>query len=481
MKPEQHNPATLIAGLKKQLLDKEEENALLLSEVLRFRRHLSSDRIDAIATLRSELQRSQTILKLSCDIHWDFYPETMTTIFSKDYMKITGWDQMIYRSFEETKRLVHPDDLNMFVENIKKVISGETLSFNYDFRWLCAKGGYMWMNNRCFGLKNTKGKVDYIIGLSNNITEYKKQQAILQEEQLKNQLLVRTATDYIWEYDMESKVFTFSKELTEVLGEETGKKQLDSECNQASLCCLLLNFVETTDIIEVENIKFDRCLRIFSRKKHRYLWFEVSYFPLKNTLGKHYKFIGTMHDISDKKHLEEIANHDPLTRALNRRATHEILKEGFQRFGKTKQNTGILFIDLDDFKKVNDTLGHAAGDFVLQEIVRIFGETAQYTANICRWGGEEFVITCDCIGQRELLEYAERLRCTIENTPICWNRKEIRITISIGVSVFDDRDNDYNAAIQRADKAVYQVKAMGKNAVLLREPTTIPTTGSNHS
>lgn len=455
-----------ISSLKLLLAEKEARLSAAMMDLEQLRRGIKRGDSDALTLMSGELEKYKLITRMSCDIFWEFYPNTMLTVFSPGFSECTGWNRLIYEDFEQVKALVHPEDLPKFSDNMMGVIYGQQPGFNYEYRVHFADGQYGWFNNRCYGIRDDEtGELVYILGLTHDFTHFRRQEAFLQEEKVKNQILLKTATDYIWEFDFEQQVLQFSRELADLLGLQDmilQRKVVDS----LDGLCPLLRFVDNEQSGEAErrHVHVQLCN---AENGHSY-WFEVSSFPLRNVKGGLYKIIGTMHDINDKKQLEDAVRRDPLTRAYNRRAAYETFVCRFENFMDGGPNCGVLFMDIDNFKGINDTYGHAAGDMVLQEMVSLTHKVAEHGAETYRWGGEEFVILCGYTDAQGLLDFAERVRRTIEGHVMRWKGQTIRFTVSVGVSTFDKEDTGYDIAIQRADDAVYKVKDSGKNGVYFR-------------
>ena len=155
--------------------------------------------------------------------------------------------------------------------------------------------------------------------------------------------------------------------------------------------------------------------------------------------------------------LEQIANHDPLTGALNRKGLDRELK-------KERKVAGVIVADLDHFKAINDRFGHAAGDDVLREFVKCAKSVLPEAAILARLGGEEFVIVLEGHNRHATVFLAERLRFTLQDKPIAWNGHSIAVTVSLGVEMTDD-GAQVVAAIERADAALYKAKISGRNRV----------------
>ncbi len=165
---------------------------------------------------------------------------------------------------------------------------------------------------------------------------------------------------------------------------------------------------------------------------------------------------------------------DPLTNILNRRSYEEHLSSG------THQKGYFFMLDADHFKKVNDTYGHAFGDFVLKKIASVLKELIRERDKVYRWGGEEFLVWLDSFSIEEegiepVLAIAERVRKKIENTSFTQKDTTMRLTISIGVSMLDTTKAEIRTnkerlalakeAIESADNALYRAKENGRNLV----------------
>ncbi len=157
-----------------------------------------------------------------------------------------------------------------------------------------------------------------------------------------------------------------------------------------------------------------------------------------------------------------LATKDALTGVWNRPSIHQILNDELDRAASAERATGVLLVDLDHFKRVNDTFGHLAGDFVLQEVGRRLKNALRPYDAIGRYGGEEFLIVVPSANERELCQLAERLGGFISKDPIRVGKGSTRITLSVGVSIAPPREN-LSRAIEAADVSLYQAKKLGRN------------------
>lgn len=177
-------------------------------------------------------------------------------------------------------------------------------------------------------------------------------------------------------------------------------------------------------------------------------------------------------DITERQNfqaeLEHQARTDYLTGLFNRRYFMERGEQELARARRYGHSLSILMLDVDGFKKVNDTYGHQIGDLFLQKIGEILLGASRGTDISVRWGGEEFVILLTDAKQEDAIGAAERIRRLVAETPIRLNISTLLyVTLSIGVATLNYRDATLDKLINRADEALYQAKATGRNRVCI--------------
>ncbi len=161
------------------------------------------------------------------------------------------------------------------------------------------------------------------------------------------------------------------------------------------------------------------------------------------------------------KDLEVKSSIDPLTRVFNRRTLEEYITQTCDLNGHAKQ-FHLLMIDIDDFKQVNDTYGHLAGDKVLIFLANIFKKTMREGDKVFRYGGEEFVIILNRTDKAGSIQVAERIIEIVRNNKLLFKDRQMSITLSIGIAHCRP-DDTLESILSRADRALYQAKDQGKN------------------
>ena len=159
--------------------------------------------------------------------------------------------------------------------------------------------------------------------------------------------------------------------------------------------------------------------------------------------------------------------HDYLTGLFNLRHLLFALEQEFERTSRSRQPTSLIMLDIDHFKKVNDTHGHVVGDIALKHIAGLLGSCVRKLDICCRYGGEEFCIILPSTHHLVGVQVAERIRQNIEQAVIQANDVELKLTASFGVGTFLYSTNENPTAfIERVDKQLYKAKRAGRNAVV---------------
>ncbi len=175
--------------------------------------------------------------------------------------------------------------------------------------------------------------------------------------------------------------------------------------------------------------------------------------------------------------LRHEATHDALTQLCNRRFILQQLNHELVRGERETRPTGVLLVDVDNFKLLNDTLGHQAGDVALREVARRLKATVRSYDFVGRYGGEEFLVLAHGCEEQDAMALGERLREAVAGTPIELNGSKLTTTISVGVTTTDLAGRAADALLASADDALYKAKQRGRNRVQvfhMREGSVIP-------
>ncbi len=202
-------------------------------------------------------------------------------------------------------------------------------------------------------------------------------------------------------------------------------------------------------------------------------WLTVS--AVRDNHGACTHFVAVFSDITKVKEsqekLDHMAHHDPLTALPNRLLFHDRLQHALQRAARDTEQLAILFIDLDRFKNVNDTLGHHVGDELLKQVAVALTGQLRDGDTLARLGGDEFIVLLENVdGQFGAGQVAEKLISMFEQ-PFIVSDYELFVTGSVGISIYPNDATDLNMLIRNADVAMYQAKARGRNGYQFYAPS----------
>ena len=194
---------------------------------------------------------------------------------------------------------------------------------------------------------------------------------------------------------------------------------------------------------------------------------EDSVAPIHNRDGNAAGAVIVFHDVSQSRAMVEkmshLAQHDFLTGLPNRVLLTERLSQAIKQANRHRKQVALMYLDLDNFKHINDSLGHAIGDQVLRSVAQRLRACGRTTDTVCRQGGDEFVILLSEIEQRrDASNFAEKLYAVLA-PPHLIGGHELHVTLSVGISVYPDDGPDADTVMQSADTAMYHAKANGRN------------------
>ncbi|WP_373991558.1 EAL domain-containing protein [Duganella sp. BuS-21] len=215
---------------------------------------------------------------------------------------------------------------------------------------------------------------------------------------------------------------------------------------------------------------------LWNLRKNGELYLEfLTVSAVRDTSGATTHYVGVFSDITKAKEsqekLDHLAHHDPLTALPNRLLFHDRLQHALQRASRDGEQLALLFIDLDRFKNVNDTLGHHIGDELLKQVAKALQDRLREGDTLARLGGDEFIVLLEDIeNQFGASQVAEKLVQMFEE-PFMVAGHELFVTCSVGISLFPDDASDLNMLIRNADVAMYQAKARGRNGYSFYAPS----------
>ena len=302
--------------------------------------------------------------------------------------------------------------------------------------------------------------------------EQQKELANLQHKNKEYETLFNSLEGAIFSFDIKTNETYFSKGMEELTGYSA-----EEFFQNPSFWKTIIHPEDMPIVIQNEQqLRAGASTRIEYRVLHKEIgvrWIVNISQPVLSQDGSLLKINGQLIDISARKALEEelkqMAFHDDLTDLPNRKALDRHIEKALARSKRHHHNFTLMFIDLDDFKIVNDTLGHDAGDMLLKDVVTRLEACIREEDLVARIGGDEFIVVFEETNKDEIEQIANRI---LENVskPYFINENEAKISLSIGVSMYPDDGETKQSLIENADKAMYFAKNNGKNNYKLYTP-----------
>ena len=310
------------------------------------------------------------------------------------------------------------------------------------------------------------GDAHIIAAISRDISAQLAAQEALRESESRFRSLTHLSSDMYWEQDEQfrftSMSGTGSKRVNVQSFPMIGKKRWEQNYINMSAD----QWAEHIALLEAHKPFRDMelCRPDESGKK---IWISISGEPVFDPSGAFTGYRGVGKDITERKldeeHIQFLANHDALTSLPNRAMFSEVLNLAIENARRYKRNFAVLFIDLDRFKNINDTLGHEAGDKLLKEMGARLTQTVRSSDVVARLGGDEFVVLVQEVSEAKQVAVVARKVLSTLVKPMVIQRQECRVTASIGICMFPAEAQDEQALMKNADIAMYRAKEDGKN------------------
>ncbi len=426
-------------------------------------------------TLLGEIQEREERLNLalwgSGDEFWDWN-------IRENSLYRLGANQLFGQSAQETLNTddwransIHPDDLSRVQKLLQEHIVGHTDLYDSEHRIRSARGEWVWVRSRGKVVeRDSAGNPLRMAGTARDITAIRRAE---RERRVALEVL-RSMSEAVAVIDLEfrfisvnpafSRITGYSEE--EVIGQNS--QLLDSSQHNTDFYRRVRDILERTGHWAGE---------MWQRRKdsEEFLgWVEMS--EVRDTQGMRSHFVAVLNDITDKKRAEQelryLANYDTLTGLPNRALLSERLGRAMVRARRQETRVAVLFLDLDRFKDINDSLGHAAGDRLLKAAATRLQATVSASDTVARLGGDEFTVVLEDV---ESLPAVERMAREILNAfsmPLeVDERHDVNITPSLGISLYPDHALVPTDLLKFADTAMYQAKAEGRNTYQIYNET----------
>jgi diguanylate cyclase (GGDEF)-like protein/PAS domain S-box-containing protein len=423
------------------------------------------ERHAAEQALRKSEAMYRNLVETSNDLIWSVDAEGRWTYLSPGAVqRIYGCppDELLGRDFKDVlSQEVGERDLAVF----RRILAGESV-FDYETRHLRRDGSHVDLSFNAVPLRDVQGNVIGATGTARDITTEKAAAAALYENVEKLRLAVDAAELVYWEWERDTDQLHWGRDPSSLVGEAGGRTTRWSDYREIVHPEDRDRYLAT---VEAAWERIGACSNEYRviRQDGRVAWLSSHAKTLADPSGRVYRMIGVSQDITERKRQEEearfLAYHDTLTGLPNRRLLDDRLRQAVFLAQRRDARVGLMVVDLDRFKQVNDALGHRAGDAVLREAAHRIVGCLRKADTLARHGGDEFVVVIpDLQLDTDCQVVAEKILRALE--PVFRvDGHDFSIGASIGISLYPIDAGDGEALLRNADVAMYRAKQLGRN------------------
>jgi diguanylate cyclase (GGDEF)-like protein/PAS domain S-box-containing protein/hemerythrin-like metal-binding protein len=365
--------------------------------------------------------------------------------------------------------VIAPEYRKAYTELHQRVLAGDTMQMEYEVVGL--KGGRCWVETHAVPMKEADGNVVHL-AVTRDISARKQA-----EQDMRIAAIVFESQEGMMVTDVYNTILRVNKAFTEITGYSSedvlGKdpKILQSDRHDQGFYRSMWDSVNLNGKWEGE---------IWNRRKNGEIYPEyLTIKAVKDREGNVTHYVGTLIDITHRKaaaeEIERLAFYDPLTNLPNRRLLQDRLKPALASSQRSGRKGALLFIDLDNFKALNDTLGHDMGDLLLQQVAQRLTACVREDDTVARLGGDEFVVMLEYLSEHSFeaatqTEIIGNKILAVINLPFHLESYEYICTPSIGATLFDGQQHNVEELLKHADIAMYQAKTSGRNTLRFFDP-----------
>lgn len=398
-----------------------------------------------------------------------------TLSWSDNYARLYGCEKGQTLSQDDIVNRVHPDDLEIARATINHALRTGASEHQNEYRVVWPDGSVHWLFTSAKISRTSGGKPESMTGVVIDITDRKLiEQSLLEtQEQLRTALTATNTGLYKLEFYPEN--FSFFGEKNRISWSFNMSRLYGVSSDGRATGQEIANRVHPDDRqTALKNFEEDvRNRAVEHKNEFRVVWPDGSVHWLHTHGTIHYEMdkpsylIAILADITERKQIEEkiqyLATHDGLTGLSNREVFNQLLIHEIHASQRDNKKFAVMFIDLDRFKMINDTLGHDAGDVLLKEMASRLQNCLRSSDIVSRLGGDEFVVLARDINSINQVSHVARKILDITLEPIEVLGRECRVTASIGVAMYPDDGVDEQTLMKNADIAMYIAKDEGKN------------------
>ena len=429
--------------------------------VLRRRRESAWNGIDAERVLQVLVRNLDgMVFRCAIDAQWTMH------FVSDGSRELTGYcpDELEYNKLTSLEMITHPDDRARVRQAISGVLEGKG-RYRLQYRIHHRDGHEKWVLERGAVVRDEQG-LRVLEGFIEDITEQMLAQRQLADAELRYRSIFEDSVVGMFQTSVDGHYLAANRALADLYG------YADPPALIAGLSDIAGRLYvepgrreEFKTLIREHGRVTDFESEVYRRDGSR-IWISEHAHVVYSPEGEALYYEGTVDDITTQRNyrqqLEYQATHDPLTGLPNRNLLQDRLQQVLHLAQRRGSKGALAFVDLDNFKLINDSLGHGAGDKLLVEVAKRLKSCLRETDTVARYGGDEFVLILgDYGGLSETLHILHRVRDAV-GEPIMLDSQEVRVDCSLGVSVFPDDGTELGVLLRHADAAMHHAKKLGK-------------------
>ncbi|MCH8621347.1 GGDEF and EAL domain-containing protein [Undibacterium sp. TS12] len=416
-------------------------------------------------------ERWQLALESSGDGVWDWNPQTGVEILSDRLREIYGYGKDdIADLAEELDKRTHPEDLQQMHMDRQAHFDGLTPIYINEHRVQCKDGHWKWILTRGTVIqRDEQGRPLRVVGTHTDISERKQAEVALRESEERLRMALSATHQGLYDMNLQTGDAIVSPEYAKMLGYAHEHFQ-ENRANWVARLHPEDYPIAARAFREHRQGLNDEYRVEFRQKKANGEWgwiLSVGAIVEWDKDGKPLRMLGTVLDVTEKKRAEALiwqqANIDTLTGLPNRRMFYDRLDHDIKLSKRHQLSLAVLFIDLDFFKEVNDTLGHATGDALLIEAAQRLRACVRESDTVARLGGDEFTVSLPEMHDENRTETIAQNIIRSMSTPFLIADEEIYLSASVGITLYPRDADNLDDLIKHADQAMYAAKGQGRN------------------
>ena len=439
------------------------------------------ERIEIQSRLSDLEERNELALYSANDGLWDFDTLNNRVYLSPRWKTMLGYDEVDVGEAPDWRTLVHSDDMSRVQAAIRDHVAGKTPIFESLHRMRHATGEWRWVISRAKAKVDDKGRLLRLVGVELDITERKLYEEALFREKESAQITLQSIGDGVITTDAKG-VIDYVNPVAEAL---TGWRLEDSQGRAIEEIfrafheetCEPLENPLAVAIRRTRSIKSVRPMLLIRRDGNE-IYVESTASPIRDGSGAVSGGVLVFHDVSEARELNRRlsyhASHDVLTGLVNRREFENRMERALKSAKARETSYALCCLDLDQFKIVNDTCGHSAGDALLGQVGALLKSKVRWRDTLARLGGDEFGILLQDCERDQALRIAENLRQGIRDYRFTWQGGVLAVGASIGIVEITSEIPTVANVMSAADVACYAAKDSGRNRVQLYKPDDMP-------